>query len=114
VSGLKGTLTTLTFTDTSLPKGVTATLVDEGPDKLRIYRLKDGRGYTGREDLVRIGRGNGRPGWGYGDLEKWTQGGWVRLFAVQGAIDGSTVGPIDDAAAIRRAVKVLYGLEDHG
>ncbi len=79
-----------------LPRGVTATLEDEGLDGI-VYRLKDSRGYTHQTDVIRVGDGR---------VDVWRREGWVKLLTLNA----------DDtnADAQGRAVAVLYGMEDHG
>ncbi len=98
-----------------LPRKVTATLADDGPDG-RVYRLADDRGYTKAHDTIRVSRNRATY-----TVEAWRREGWIPLLTGKITARMGPVGPIewDDlsgpyAEAISRAVAVLYGMEDHG
>lgn len=96
----------------ALPDRVTATLADDDAgDGSRIYRLLDARGYTHRAATIRI-----RPFRDYGNADRYridthAADGWHDL--TEGNQDSAgMVGTY--APALRRAVSILFGLEDHG
>jgi hypothetical protein len=94
-------------TRTELPERVTATLADDGPDGVRVYRLADLRGYTHHYVTIRIGHGH------RGDryaVSTHGRDGWAPL--CEGPLAFAAPYPYD--AAILRAVAILFGMEDHG
>jgi hypothetical protein len=94
----------------ALPAKVTATLADDDRGT-RIYRIADKRGYTGREDTIRV-RVKHTPE-GVGGLyavDTLRRDGWTDL------LDGTMHkgDPLPYGDAIRRAVAILFGMEEHG
>ena len=86
--------------------GFTAELVDDDRGRVRVYRISDARGYTGREDTIRVVV---RPG-GFYHVETLRRDGWTLL--LDGAMSDEYARP--DHEAIARTFRVLYGEEDHG
>lgn len=89
----------------TLPAKVTATLADEGPDGWSVFRLRDTRGYTHREDTIRIS---------HRGIERLSRDGWHHLLDVHHPMMGKPVPEPDWTDGVQRAVAVLYGMEDHG
>jgi hypothetical protein len=95
------------MSDYTLPPRVTATIAHvDSPDGWHVYRLADRRGYTHREDTIRVT-------WGGRDnryqVEMMRRDGWTPLLS---GTAGSKA--IAHPLAIRESVAVLFGMEDHG
>jgi len=97
------------MTTLTLQPKLTATLADDDRGS-RVYRLADERGYTHRYETIRVREYTGGSVRGIYEVHALRRDGWTPLIEGQRPKDQ----PLPYGDAIRRAVAVLFGMEDHG